>query len=540
MKEYRTMWMIPRNIRRIDPWKLVQTAKIVDAATGDLAEQKVQDALYAALSRANVKSAANANGVGNSGGFRTYLAQLSCLGLFWRDPTSGQFYTTRAGELLINGEAPGSIVRCQVLRMQYPSVYGLGNQVRISPKMKVKPFVFLVRLLEDQRLGGYLGSNDLAIPVIYARCMADYELCVRKILELRSGKALRDLIDSVDDLRTPKRCHEDDEEQDWEKGLEDAVQIGNTARNYLIASQLAVLSPTVDRAIELTDNPAILNEIKPWMSEGDKIEPLDDTHQAAWQQRYGRYDRTKAVRRIDSMKRADGLTACVQACFIQGNTDNPFGFNIEEFIKKEAARWGRSEADISLMVAPIRPFVSNIERDVIYQAAVSGGKEALVLEKAVAAIMVRLGFDQAEHIGQKKAPRKGGYPDIRIKASAMSTCGFADTKATARYGMGIGDTIKLQTYYKECWSEFDDESPSEYFIYIAGGFDKSVDTVCRNLKQCSEMYGRPVSAMTVDALVRLAQLENKPSPEQLTVAFKSGKYFASAESVISEANSSCP
>ena len=122
----------------------------------------------------------------------------------------------------------------------------------------------------------------------------------------------------------------------------------------------------------------------------------------------------------------------------------------------------------------------------------------------------------------------------------MSTCGFADTKATARYGMGIGDTIKLQTYYKECWSEFDDESPSEYFIYIAGGFDKSVDTVCRNLKQCSEMYGRPVSAMTVDALVRLAQLENKPSPEQLTVAFKSGKYFASAESVISEANSSCP
>ena len=54
MKEYRTMWMIPRNIRRIDPWKLVQTAKIVDAATGDLTDQKVQDALYAALNKANV------------------------------------------------------------------------------------------------------------------------------------------------------------------------------------------------------------------------------------------------------------------------------------------------------------------------------------------------------------------------------------------------------------------------------------------------------------------------------------------------------
>ena len=76
MKEYRTMWMIPRNIRRIDPWKLVQTAKIVDAATGDLTDQKVQDALYAALNKANVKSAANSNGVKDSGGFRTSRALL--------------------------------------------------------------------------------------------------------------------------------------------------------------------------------------------------------------------------------------------------------------------------------------------------------------------------------------------------------------------------------------------------------------------------------------------------------------------------------
>ena len=38
----------------------------------------------------------------------------------------------------------------------------------------------------------------------------------------------------------------------------------------------------------------------------------------------------------------------------------------------------------------------------------------------------------------------------------MTTCGFADIKATARYGMGIGDTIKLQTYYKDCWNEFED------------------------------------------------------------------------------------
>ena len=78
--------------------------------------------------------------------------------------------------------------------MQYPSVYGLGSQVRIDPGMKVKPFVFLVRLLQDERLGGYLGSEDLAVPVVYGRRMDDFELCVRKILELRAGKSLRDVI----------------------------------------------------------------------------------------------------------------------------------------------------------------------------------------------------------------------------------------------------------------------------------------------------------------------------------------------------------
>ena len=34
------------------------------------------------------------------------------------------------------------------------------------------------------------------------------------------------------------------------------------------------------------------------------------------------------------------------------------------------------------------------------------------------------------------------------------------------------------------------------------------------------MYGRPVSALTVDALVHLAQLECRPTPEQLASALK--------------------
>lgn len=126
----------------------------------------------------------------------------------------------------------------------------------------------------------------------------------------------------------------------------------------------------------------------------------------------------------------------MQAAFIQEHAANPFGFDVAAFISSEAKRWGCPEAEISSVIDPLLP-------------SVSGGKEWLLLEKAMTSVMIRLGFDESEHIGQKKAPRDGGYPDIRIKASTMQTSGFADTKATSRYGMDTNDTNKLYLYYKK-------------------------------------------------------------------------------------------
>lgn len=155
------------------------------------------------------------------------------------------------------------------------------------------------------------------------------------------------------------------------------------------------------------------------------------------------------------------------------------------------------------------------------------------------AILRQLGFDLSEHIGQKKVrvARKGGYPDIRVRTTGLPTCGFIDTKATARYGLPIGDTIKLQTYYKDCWNEFPDQSPSEYFLYIAGGFDHSDATIQKKLNDCSTQHGRPVSAVTVDALIRLLYIEDRPSALAIAEAFKKGLFFASVESIIDQSKS---
>lgn len=210
----------------------------------------------------------------------------------------------------------------------------------------------------------------------------------------------------------------------------------------------------------------------------------------------------------------------MQAAFIQEHAANPFGFDVAAFISSEAKRWGYPEAEISSVIDPLLP-------------SVSGGKEWLLLEKAMTSVMIRLGFDESEHIGQKKAPRDGGYPDIRIKASTMQTSGFADTKATSRYGMDTNDTNKLSLYYKDCWAEFLDRAPSSFFMYIAGGFDgKDAASVLNTLERCTQKYGRPVCAITVNAMLRLVRMNNRPGPEALVRAFSQRAYYPSAESII--------
>lgn len=527
---YRQLWMFPRNIRFIEPWKLVQISKILTLNDGDITDQSVQDMLYARLHDLGVKIKANEYGVANSGGMRTYLAQLACLGFFWKDSATHSYVPTRAGELLLNADAPLKLLRCQLLRMQYPSVYGLGPNVRIAPTMRVKPFVFLVRLLLDARLEYRLSDIEIAVPVTYGRTENDYERCVEKILKLRSGKSLRDIVDSVDDLRTPKRYNENAPEEDWRKGLEDIHAIANTATNYLRAAQLLVASSTTTGYYELNTDPAVLAEIEPWLEE--PIEPIDKSTPEAWQQRFGRFDQQKAVRRNRAPQRASGFVSLVQSAFIEAVSHTPYGVDAATFVQTESARWGRPAADIRLAIEPLIERRRTIEHDATMKAALSGGTEAIVLEVAATHIFRRLGFDRTEHCGQKYARRTGGYPDCHIRATGWDRCGFADTKATASYDLPLTDTLKLATYYKDAWKEFVDPVESSFFLYIAGGFSRSAETIEAKLRECSQKYDRPVSAITVSAFLELAEMENPPSREKLAVMFAEGRYFTSAAELV--------
>lgn len=527
---FRTMWMFPRNIRRIEPWKLVQIAQLLEASEGDIRDQGVQDQLYGALSALGVKVAANEARVANSGGFRTYLAQLACLGFFWKDPVTKQFSTTYAGECLIEAKDPLTLLRCQLLRMQFPSVYGLGPNVAISPNMHVKPFRFLIKLLMDERLGFRMTCDEMAVPVIYGRREEDYEKCVEKILKMRaSGGVLDSVLDSVDDVRTPKRCNYGDPDGDRRKGLIDAVEIANTAKNYLIAAVLVTSCVDAPKSFELIGDEEIYETIASWLTE--PVEKLDERFEAAWQQRFGRFNQTKAVRSLKK-RTVNGFEALIRTRFISGVSENPFGFDVDDFVGSEAERWGKKREDVARIIDPIRHRVSSLEREVVMRAAYSGGKEAIVLEKAVTSIFRRLGFDWTRHCGQLRSDRLGGYPDVWIQAKGDSNGGWIDTKATMKYDFPVSDINKLGQYYKHCEKELDSSAQAAFFMYVAGGFSRSAEAVRNRLSEGAKLYERPVSALTVSALLDLVGEEEKPSPEKLAKAFATGGYFADVSGIL--------
>ena len=531
----RTMWMVPRNIRYIEPWKLMQIMTLLKSFDGNAADQSLQDAIYEELAALGVKCTQREYGVSNPGGLRTYLAQLACLGLVWRDPQTKCYQPTRAGEQLMTSDNPRRVVVCQLLRMQYPSVYGLGTQVGMDPGVKVKPFAFLLDLLEEPLLEGRLADDEIAVAVIYGRTEQCRQKVVDKILEMRQGRELGDVVDALEDICTPRRWNLPDAVL-HENGIVDAVNIGNTFKNYMLAAGLIEPLPKDSgfgrsvRCYGLRADQALADEIAAWRAESLEPAPVSAAD-VRWQCRFGRYDQHKSSPK-SSRAKVDGFVQLMSSSYLRAAAENPFGFSHDVFVSEQARKWGRTQAEVEQAVRAVRPKTHSVFRDVLTSAAQSGGRESITLELGVANLFVKMGFDKSFQSGQKKAPagRAGGYPDVWVQSSSEAECGWAEAKATTRYGFPIGDRNKLNTYYRNCSEEIDPASPCSFFVFVAGGFLGSRTTLEQTLIECSRRFGRPVSALTVETLMDLA--ERNPDPAALLRAFRRGLCCASAGEIL--------
>lgn len=122
------------------------------------------------------------------GGARTYKAWLVSLGLIFEQESTGKIKLTLAGEAIMNGDSPVDVLTNQILKYQFPSAFSLGRGVQVADRFKIRPFRFLLKLLDDSKVG-YLTEEEIAkIVVTEAENESDkcYNYIVDRIMQFRS------------------------------------------------------------------------------------------------------------------------------------------------------------------------------------------------------------------------------------------------------------------------------------------------------------------------------------------------------------------
>ena len=516
----RRVWMFPRNMRDIAPWKLYQVINVlmqcddIDQYSGE--EQKM---MYRLLEEAGIKKKSDLRDK-NPGGMRTYLAQLAALGLVFNDKEKKTWQFTIAGEMMANNDGnPLEILQYQLLRHQYPSAYGMGSQVRIDPRVKVKPFMFLIQLLHDDRIGGYLTNEDAVIPIVYGHNDGCYEYVVEKILELRNKGDFSLVIENPElDFYTPKGSPD--------KALGNMKDIANTAINYMKAAALVLEDHCSGRKTHYYFNSAYEDLYQRFLTEKDVFIPIDSPRDIiSFQRAYGRYNRDKDNRNLtDSPKVKESPTEKFATFkYIEYLNDNLFCDDTASFVA-DMAHYGIEQKDAISAVNKLSGKKLSLQENTYLDYACSGGQKSDEFEKATKEIMVRLGFDGSRWIGRMPSKQnwRGNFPDVFIQRKGHSECGMADTKATSSYSLGHADMLKMKDTYVNSHKEISPGSELIYFLYIVGGFAGRID---ESLNQLERATGIKVSAIDARGLLNL--LEKNWSPDQIEEKiFKSGEYIA--------------
>lgn len=516
---FRRAWMFPRNIRAIPPWKVMQILTILMDLTkgwswsGNVETQK---AFTKALEGLNLKTTGQQRDA-NSGGARTYWAQLEGLGLVFTKDDDNSIWPTIAGKTLLEEKQPLLVLQTQLLRYQYPSPYGAGQNVKIHPEIKIHPFQFLLELINDADLDGLL-NVEFVIPVVYGHNQDCFEICKEKILAWRaSGGSGLDQVDSwEEDLSTPRTEGKRSAESAWE----DLKNVGNTFKNALESNNLIALDVGSNRFVLGPEAELLLESER---RNRDRFIPLNGNQN--FQQTFGRFDRIKDTRRliagIDDTPLEAGSSIILSHFFAYCGTSVPNGNHTEWAVEMNRV-FGFGLDKIEKVVEPYLDRALSIF-EATYIDLSHGGKSAgLDFEEATAQLFrTNLAFN-VTRTGQRKRSGVGNFSDLLLIPIDPQVCAIVDTKASARYTLDSGDYLAMANNYIPHYDQLElaRGKKLEFCAYVAGGFGGQYLSKLSSMRQET---GIPISAITARDLLRLAQRNPGQSRQaQLRAAFSKG------------------
>jgi hypothetical protein len=523
---FRRTWMFPRNIRRIHPWKIAQICSLLrQELQGNIwsGNQSIQNAFCKALEAAKLKR----TGVQydpKSGGPRTYLAQLKCLGLVF-ERNDGTIWFTKAGEDLAEGKPPLPILQKLLLRHQYPSAYSRLRNSKIHPEIKIKPFLFILRLLADSRITS-LNNEELTIPVVYGHNEDCYELCVDKILALRKSKNMQCIAEPRKALYTPRTA-----KRDIDKSLKDVKHIANTCKNYLQGACF-VISERVNGKEIIRINKDILPLVNTEVRRSKIFIPVTEEEES-FQRAYGCLDQVKDTRSLTkesiSLEQPAGkhiiMALFYQYCGEKVVLDYP-----EKFVGQMKNEFGFEEAFVRKTIEPLVSKALSFYESTFIELSKGGVATALRFEKAVGELFEKRLFFTVKHTGQLRRPSGvGGYSDHFIKSGDNKRCALVEVKSSPSYNLSADDYYAMVSNYIPNYKELcgGEDLLLEFCLYVAGGFrEKAAKTKLKEIHSATRI---PATGITAFELLRVVQHGlSKAQQDKICVLFKENKIVTAA------------
>lgn len=524
-------WMVPKNKRTLSHIPGTLTAFVaVNEGKGWAGNREMQSRFEKLLERAGYKGGGQQYDP-NSGGARTYEAQLSALGLIFKDNTDGTecFRTTLAGQAIIDGANPVDILQHQLLKFQYPSPYSLRQNVNINPDFKIRPFLFVLRLLLDNEIK-FLDHKEIALFLLpYAKNEKDLNSIKKSILKYRADGHSYQYPDTfmkdTSSARTTRHT--------LEQRLNYLMDKVNIFVNYLESCQF-IVRPNKS-TIEIDSDGAVivqnfLNSNKPL------IDSPDD--QLRFQRRYGiDPDHTKDTRKFDAknpISEENVSERWIMAKFFDLASESLYPEINSELIDKLHESVGYRKEKIREVLEKKRPDSLVYFEENYINMAHQGQKNAIAFETATKEIFSKILGYKAKHVGQSKpVGRAGGNPDVIIISKSDCYCGILDSKAYNSYSIANDHKNRMLYNYIPNISEHSEGTELKFFAYISGNFSSSFSTSIKKLvAETSDYESKRIhgSGITAKNLIRLCQRAKKE-----TISHSALKDLFSCDSIITTA-----
>lgn len=432
------------------------------------------------------------------GGGRTYLAWVSSLGLVFIQESTGCLKLTLAGEAVMAGDSPVSILKNQILKYQFPSSFSLGRSVNVAPRFKIRPFRFLLKLLVDPAIE-YLSEEEIA-KVVIIEAENESDQCYRKVVNRvhefrgRGGGCLDP--DFFEKYRSSKGT------VNPEHPFKHLTDVANTMINWLEYTQLAKRSDD-DKLLRIVPEKA--DEIRAVLAEDPPFIDRPEEHEY-YQRKYGLDPKHKKDTR--NLTESKTVTAKIIAeqkikqAFISESLRSPIGKISADLIDKIAERTAADPKLVEDTLVKLYPHgaIGSFMTE-YFEMAFKGRDEAIEFEKATVTLFeMAFGFE-AKHVGPI-----GLTPDVLLLSNHDGWCGIIDNKAYSRYTISNDHHNRMVHNYIGGFNDYYNGTlPLAFFSYIAGGFGKNIDAQIRNIVEESSVHGSAISVSNVISLVEQTQ-----------------------------------